>query len=295
MVFSLTCCAVAADDEKPFENSSFFTFGDYSLHYRTFEPDGKAEGQIMLIHGFCLSTVSFEGVAEQYRREGYRVVAVDVPNFGYSSRESSETDLLSREEVIGALITELGGKWILGGHSMGGGIAINLACEMPGSVKGLVLFAPQTSNEMTGISAVFLRSALMQKLFDVMVRFFLLMPSLVRSFVASSFSDDEYAQSYELEKVTAPFKIKGTGAGISIMSSHTRGTDFEAFSVLEIPCVIVTASEDKIASADNLQQIIDYAPVGTVIKNAEKGGHMMMEYDPVSAAEMTLPVIAQCK
>ncbi len=79
------------------------------------------------------------------------------------------------------------------------------------------------------------------------------------------------------------------------MSSHTRGTDFEAFSALEIPCIIVTASKDKIASADNLQQIIDSAPRGTVVENAEKGGHMMMEYDPVSAAELTLPVIAQCK
>ncbi len=295
MTMSLAVPALAADDEKPFDNSSFFEVGDYRLHYREFTPSGAPKGQILLIHGFCLSTASLEGVAEEYRKEGYRVVLADVPNFGYSSRETSQTDFLSREEVIGALMSELGGKWIVGGHSMGGGIAINLACEMPETVKGLVLYAPQTSNEMTGVSAVLMRSAFMQKLFNFIVKLFLIMPSFVRSFVATSFSDSEYAKTYDLDKVTKPFRISGTGAGITIMTSHTRGTNFEAFSALKIPCVIITAAEDKVAMADNLQAIIDNAPEGTVVECVEKGGHMMMEYNPSLTAELTLPTIALCK
>ena len=122
MAFSVSASALAADTEdtsKPFENSEFFTSGDYTLHYRTYEPL-VAVKQVMLLHGFGLSTASFEGLAEEYVKKGFRVVLVDLPNFGYSSRENAKTNIVEREELVSALIDELGGKWVLGGHSMGG-------------------------------------------------------------------------------------------------------------------------------------------------------------------------------
>ena len=75
------------------------------------------------------------------------------------------------------------------------------------------------------------------------------------------------------------------------MASHTRGSDLEAFSKLSIPCVILTAKDDRVANADNLQAIIDNAPKGAVVVKDLEGGHMMMEYNPVLAAELTLDVI----
>ena len=84
---------------------------------------------------------------------GYDVLTVDAPNFGYSSRETSKTDLIDREEVIHALMKDIGGKWIVGGHSMGGGIAINIATDYSEDVVGLVLYAPQTNTQAKGISA----------------------------------------------------------------------------------------------------------------------------------------------
>ena len=55
MVFGLCTAALATAPEGPFENSMFYELGDYTLHYRVFEPEGAAEKQIMLVHGFCLS------------------------------------------------------------------------------------------------------------------------------------------------------------------------------------------------------------------------------------------------
>lgn len=291
LVFSLGTTAFAADTEKPFDNSEFYSVGDYILHYRIFEPETQASKQILLIHGFCLSTASLEGVAGEYVKEGYRVVLVDVPNFGYSSRETSKTEFLSREEVIGALMENLGGKWIVGGHSMGGGIALNLATDYPEKVTGLVLFAPQTSNEANGTSADSITSKMMQMMYKVILKICLKVPVLVRLFVSTSFDDAAYARDYDLTRVTDPLSVTGTGAGISIMTTHTRGTDFEKLGALDIPCVIVTASNDKVASAENLQMIIDNAPEDTVVYNFEKGGHMMMEYSPVEVAAKTMETI----
>lgn len=295
MAFSMSVSACAgAIPEKLYDNSRFFSYKDYTLHYRAYDGDPADKKQVLLVHGFCLSTASLEGVAEEYMAAGYDVVTVDAPNFGYSVRETNDILLLDREEVIYALMCHLGGKWIVGGHSMGGGIAVNIATDYSDVVSGLVLYAPQTNTEAKGIAAKMSASKLMQNIMSVMLAFALRMPYLVRMLVEMSFSSKEYAKTYDLSRITAPMSVDGTGAGISIMSSHTRGTDFEKLSALEIPCVIFTASEDKVASADNLKTIIDCAPKGTVVYNFEEGGHMMMEYNPKEVARLSLPIMEKC-
>lgn len=295
MLFSISLSVFAITiPEKPYDNSHFFSYKDYTLHYRVYDGDPADKKQVLLVHGFCLSTASLEGVAEEYMSAGYDVITVDAPNFGYSTRETNDMELLDREEVIYALMRHLGGRWIVGGHSMGGGIAINIATDYSDVVSGLVLYAPQTNTEAKGIAAKMSASKLMQTLMSAVLAFALRMPVLVRMLVEMSFSNKAYAKNYDLSRITAPMSVDGTGAGISIMSSHTRGTDFEKLSTLEIPCVIFTASEDKVALADNLKTIIDCAPEGKVVYNFKEGGHMMMEYNPKEVAGLSLPIMEKC-
>ena len=296
MLLSLGVSAFAVPiPEKPYDNSNFFNYKDYTLHYRTYEGDPTDKKQILLVHGFCLSTASLEGVAEEYMSAGYDVITVDAPNFGYSSRETRKTELLDREEVIHALMCHIGGRWIVGGHSMGGGIAINIATDYSEDVSGLVLYAPQTNTKAEGLMSRISSSYIMQAVYNIILAFALRMPFLVRMLVEMSFSDKEYADSYDLKRITAPLSVDGTGGGITMMASHTRDSDFEKLSALEIPCVIFTATEDRVAMAENLQKIIDSAPEGKEVYNLEKGGHMMMEYNPKEVARLSLPVMNRCK
>lgn len=294
MVFSFAQLSFAADDsetELPFANSEFYKVGDYTLHYRVYEPD-EVKNQILLIHGFCLSSVSLEDIAELYMEDGYKVVLVDSPNFGYSSRENANTELKDREEVIYSLMDELGGKFIVGGHSMGGGIAINLACDYPETVTGLVLFAPQTSAQSDETTAALSRSVLVQGFYSTVLNIAARIPLLVKMLVAMSFSDVEFAKDYDISRITEPLLVEKTGAGIAVMTSHTKGADLQKFKELNIPCVIITAQNDMVASKSNLEAIIDNAPIGSVFYEFETGGHMMMEYDPVSTFEKTIDTIA---
>ena len=78
MLFSFSVPAFAvAIPEKPYDNSNFFSYKDYTLHYRVYDGDPADKKQILLIHGFCLSTASLEGVAEEYMAAGYDVVTVE--------------------------------------------------------------------------------------------------------------------------------------------------------------------------------------------------------------------------
>ena len=110
MLFSFSVPAFAvAIPEKPYDNSNFFSYKDYTLHYRVYDGDPADKKQIMLVHGFCLSTASLEGVAEEYMTAGYDVITVDAPNFGYSTRETTDMELLDSVEIIHALMCHLGG------------------------------------------------------------------------------------------------------------------------------------------------------------------------------------------
>ena len=297
MIFTAIPFAFAVDTDKPFDNSEFYKVNDdYTLHYRVFEAEGEEKNKVVLLHGFCLSGVTFEGLAEIYADNGYTTILVDVPNFGYSSRETSKTDLMDREDVIFALLENLGGTFVVGGHSMGGGLAINLATDHPETVTGLVLFAPQTSADASETQIPAFLHKPMQIMMETVRKVILYFPTLIRyALVAGSFSSMEFAKDYDITKITDPFTIEGTGAGIAIMSTHTRGSDLSKLKELHIPCVIVTADKDMVASADNLQAIIDNAPEGTKVVNFAEGGHMMMEYNPTKAAGETLPVIEMCK
>jgi pimeloyl-ACP methyl ester carboxylesterase len=79
------------------------------------------------------------------------------------------------------------------------------------------------------------------------------------------------------------------------MTSHARAVDFNKVAELKVPAVVITAKEDKVANADNLQQIIDALGENVVTYECEKGGHMMMEYNPKLVAEKTLPIIEICR
>ena len=289
LIFSLASIAFCADESKPFENSAFFTDGDYTVHYRVYDCENP-KGQIMLLHGFGLSSASMDPIATVYRAWGYRTVTVDLPNFGYSSRESRTTELLDREVIVYDLMSSLGGKWIVGGHSMGGGIAANVAIDHPSDVEALLLFAPQTSAQ-SGASSKIFANPVMTTFFDAIISVGVRIPGAIRLLVAYSFSSTSYAMNYDCGKIADPLKIKSTGAGIAVMSSHTRGTDIDAFSALTMPICIITASNDMVANKDNLNALVNSGAGNLVCHEVDKGGHMMFEFDPLNTAELTLPTI----
>ena len=126
MLFTAAIPAFAAY-ETPFEDSKFFEYGDYSIHYRVFEAEDE-EGQIFMIHGFALSSYCWTELAVRLQAEGYTCVLADLPDFGYSTRDTAGMEKLPREEIMHALMESLSDEpWYVAGHSMGGGIALNMA------------------------------------------------------------------------------------------------------------------------------------------------------------------------
>ena len=271
----------------PFDNSRFFETGEYSIHYRVFEAPQK-KGQVFMIHGFALSSYCFQALAERLQAAGYTCVIADLPDFGYSTRETETTNKLPREDIMHELMLSLSSEpWYLAGHSMGGFIAIALAEKYPESVKNLLLYGT-SGNDGASEARVKLMSnptfiKMMGKVMELMSR----MNSLVRLLLLAATVDVAFTKDYDISYITDPYTISGTGVGAVISFSMLPETDYDAFENLP-PVLYVNAANDTVISKVAIQKLRDRLPEGSTDITLASGGHLFIESRADKTAEITL-------
>lgn len=133
--------ARAAERAVP-ATGSFVTVGGNRIHYVE-----RGEGPpILMIHGLGGTLHHLRRPLMEAFGDGYRLIAIDRPGSGYSSRAAGETGRLTEQaSQTAALIDALGlDRPLLVGHSLGGAIALATALDHPDKVSGLALIAPLT-------------------------------------------------------------------------------------------------------------------------------------------------------
>lgn len=149
LLFCLPVISQGQQSSKPYPNSFFITIDSVTLHYRIWQPDLLREkGKVLLVHGFCGSTFNFRENYDTLVKQGYKVVAVDLPGFGYSQRKIMTNQSQSnRSRLIWLLLDSIDGqerdKWNIVGHSMGGG-----------TVEAMALMHPERTNTLTIIDGL---------------------------------------------------------------------------------------------------------------------------------------------
>lgn len=121
----------------------FVTIMGNRLHYLE---QGSGEQTILLIHGLSGVAQNFGYSVLARLARNYRVVAIDRPGSGYSTRPSrSSASLAVQADVVAGVIDALNlGRPLLVGHSLGGAVSLATALRHPGKVSGLALIAPLT-------------------------------------------------------------------------------------------------------------------------------------------------------
>ncbi len=275
----MTCVtgfATSEEANKPFENSQFFTYGDYSIHYRKVEHQGVYRGRIMMLHGFGQSTYSWENMADEMSAKGYDCYMADLPNFGYSTRENADIEAVARETLIIELMKSIAddNRWILAGHSMGGGVAINIAQEM--TVKSLFLVCPAPMADMSTMPAGIVTNPVMTGMLNLVFKYLTKVDFLMRMIVLMATNNKEFTETYDVEKVAAPLQLDNTGTGLCYMMTNVLPTDLEGAGEINCPVLIINATDDMIINDDMKQSVADALP------NAEHylvegGGHICHE------------------
>ncbi len=119
---------------------------------------GGAGPAVVMIHGLGGNLLHFDYALAGRLAGEFRLILVDRPGSGYSSRAAgADATLTTQAAAIAKLIGALGLKHpLVVGHSLGGAVSLALALDHPDCVGGLALVAPLTHAQET-VPAIFRR------------------------------------------------------------------------------------------------------------------------------------------
>jgi abhydrolase domain-containing protein 14 len=138
LTFALLMSQVSSTGTASTTEGSQVQFDGHSIHTLVSGPeDGQA---VLLLHGARFEAETWRGLGtlDLLAREGFRVVALDLPGFGKS--EAQEFD---RSKFLSRLLPELGiGSPVVLAPSMSGAVIFPLLEHHPELVKGFIGVAP---------------------------------------------------------------------------------------------------------------------------------------------------------
>lgn len=110
---------------------------------------GSGSKTLLLIHGLGSNAKGWSRNIPVLA-ENYRVIALDLPGYGYSKKDYYPYSLSWYAQVLTELLDGLGiDEAVFVGHSMGGQISIIAALEYPERVSELVLISPAGVEDFT--------------------------------------------------------------------------------------------------------------------------------------------------
>ncbi|MFO7611974.1 MAG: alpha/beta hydrolase [Clostridia bacterium] len=282
----------------PFDDSGRISLDDVSIHYiyRPSEGSGLKAGNILLVHGMGGSTFSWRSQVGALAGSGYDVVAVDLPGFGYSSRDagfdhsqSNRAELLW--EFLDAFMAEQGvgsdEEWILAGHSMGGGTITEMALQDSRRTQAIVYVdAAVISSTNRGVAIMEYPPAV--RWIQVGLRYLFLREPRLKSFLESAYGrepTDEETAGY-----SRPLMISKTEKTLVDMVRTSTSTTRESLWTLNdtrIPVLSIWGGQDAWVPVDDAYAL-RFILNSMTLEIIEDAGHCPMETHPAPFNQILL-------
>ncbi len=291
VISSVSTLAFAVDTSyKPYEDSRYFEYGDYDIHYRVVPAKGERKGRIMMLHGFLCSTYTWRNMVPLFAQAGYDCVMADLPNFGFSTRESDEITIVERETLIVELMKSIApvDEWIVAGHSMGGGVATNIAIENP--VDALLLYCPAPQSEFPEAMEGIMTSGIMKGIMNAFFKYGTKIDILVKFIIFAATMDWDFSMNYDVSGVTDAVQYDGFGGGMCEMMYSVKATDLANADKVKCPVLICQASQDIIINDTMKTQMHEAFPDAATYV-VEGGGHQCIENRADELCKVTLDFI----
>lgn len=136
IILSFSISALA-NNEVPLKVTKIIKYQGAKI--AVYESSGKKGPGILLLHGNTSSANSYAKIMRSPFAKQYRVVAVDLPGYGRSSRLSGYNVAIFKKTIATVAKVTKTDKGVLVGWSLGGDLAIQATQVLP-KLKGLLIF-----------------------------------------------------------------------------------------------------------------------------------------------------------
>lgn len=266
--------------EKPFDNSRFFTVNDISIHTQIYPNTSEYKGKVILIHGLGASTSSFRNNAPYLSENGFYVVSIDLPAFGYSSKERGiDHSQINRAQLIWQVLNQIDKEmnnddpWHLVGHSMGGSTILAMAEQNPNQTKTLNLIAGAVLSDN---NQNWLINTPLAEWLKIALRYYFINDKQIESLLESAASKE--VSQEDIQRYIEPLKVKGT---INALIDFVRTSDnflISDFTQKQIPINLYWGKKDTWVSVDSIDEIMKVVNINSIELFDE--GHLVHETSP---------------
>jgi len=271
-------------------NGRFVEVDGERFHY---VEEGKGPPLVM-IHGLMGSSRNLTYALSGQLREHFRVITLDRPGSGYSTRrKGTAADLPAQARQIAAFINVLGlDKPLVLGHSLGGAISLALALDHPAAVSGLVLLAPLTHPQPT-LPLVFWSLAVRPAWLRRWVAHTLTVPMGLltrRSVVKGVFAPDTAPEDFATEGGgllgMRPDNFYAASSEIALVNDFLPDM-VKRYPQLTLPIGLIYGARDKVLDfRQHGQALADKVP-GLKLQLVEGRGHML----PITATARVVEAV----
>ena len=254
----------------------FITVDGVRLHY----VDRGTGTPLVLLHGNGSMIEDFQssGLID-LAAKNYRVIAIDRPGFGHSTRPRSTVwTPEAQADLIAAALKKIGvPRAIILGHSWGTLVALALAVKYPQEVQALVLasgyYYPTARADVVMLSppAIPLIGDLLSHTISPLLSR-LMWPLLLRKIFGPSPVPEKF-KGFPEEMAVRPSQIRASAAESALMipSAHTLE---QQYRLLQMPVAIVAGAEDRLIESEQSAHLHRDIPHST-LRSVPGTGHMV--------------------
>jgi pimeloyl-ACP methyl ester carboxylesterase len=273
-------------------NGRFVEVEGERFHY---VEEGKGPPLVM-IHGLMGSSRNLTYALSGQLREHFRVISVDRPGSGYSTRHAgTPADLPAQARQIAGFIKTLDlDRPLILGHSLGGAIALALALDHPQAVGGLVLVAPLTHPQRM-LPLVFLSLAVRPAWLRRWLAHTLTVPvglltrhAVVKGVFAPDPAPPDFATRGGGLLGMRPANFYAASTEINLVNAHLPHM-VKRYPELTLPIGLIYGARDSVLDFRKHGQALADTVPGMKLRLVEGRGHML----PITATAQVVEVIQQ--